>query len=165
MRCNQQSGFVMNIVRQFGLNYTLNVKNIRNTFLIFSCTPFCPQNSLNSSWHGLYEVSKAFHRDAGQCWLQCFPQLCQVVWMSFGWWTILDTHKKLLSMKNPAALQFLRLKPVHLAPTNIPRSKVLQSFVLPIHSLNGTRTQSMSQFVSRHKNPSLTHLLPFIYTD
>jgi hypothetical protein len=29
------------------------------------------------------------------------------VWMSFGWWTILDTHEKLLSVKNPAALQFL----------------------------------------------------------
>jgi hypothetical protein len=27
--------------------------------------------------------------------------------MSFGWWTILDTHGKLLSVKNPAALQFL----------------------------------------------------------
>ena len=36
-----------------------------------------------------------------------FPQLCQVGWMSFGWWTILDTHGKLLSVKNPAALQFL----------------------------------------------------------
>ena len=32
---------------------------------------------------------------------------CQVGWMSFGWWTILDTHGKLLSVKNPAALQFL----------------------------------------------------------
>jgi hypothetical protein len=31
----------------------------------------------------------------------------QVVWMSFGWWTILDTHGKLLSVKNPVALQFL----------------------------------------------------------
>jgi hypothetical protein len=27
--------------------------------------------------------------------------------MSFGWWTILDTHEKLLSVKNPALLQFL----------------------------------------------------------
>jgi hypothetical protein len=26
--------------------------------------------------------------------------------MSFGWWTILDTDGKLLSVKNPAALQF-----------------------------------------------------------
>ena len=32
-----------------------------------------------------------------------------------------------------------------LAPTTIPRSKPLKSFVLPIHPLNGTHTQSMSQ--------------------
>jgi hypothetical protein len=86
--------------------YTLSVQNIRNTFLILSCTPFIPQNSLNLSGHGLYKVSKAFHRHAGPCWLQCFPQLCQVVWMSFGWWTILDTHRKMVSVKNPAVLQF-----------------------------------------------------------
>uniref|UniRef100_A0A674A3Q9 Dedicator of cytokinesis 8 n=1 Tax=Salmo trutta TaxID=8032 RepID=A0A674A3Q9_SALTR len=34
-------------------------------------------------------------------------QLCQVGWMSFGWRTILNSHRKLLSMKTPAALQFL----------------------------------------------------------
>ena len=33
---------------------------LENTF-------FCPQNSLNWSGHGLYNVSKAFHRDAGPC--------------------------------------------------------------------------------------------------
>jgi hypothetical protein len=27
--------------------------------------------------------------------------------MSFVWWIILDTHGKLLSVNNPAALQFL----------------------------------------------------------
>jgi hypothetical protein len=31
----------------------------------------------------------------------------KVGWMSFEWWTILDTHGKLLSVNNPAALQFL----------------------------------------------------------
>ena len=65
------------------------------------------------------------------CWLQCFPSYFyfiyllfnlylqtdnyrqtlsmtdNVVWMSFGWWTILDTHGKLLRLKHPAALQFL----------------------------------------------------------
>jgi hypothetical protein len=70
----------------------LSVQNIRNIFLILSCTPFCPQNSLNTLGHWLYNVLKAFHRDAGPYWLQCFPQLCQVDWMSFGWWTVLDTH-------------------------------------------------------------------------
>jgi hypothetical protein len=64
-------------------------------------------HSLNSSGHGLYKVLKVFDREAGPCWLQCFQQFCQVGWMSFGWWTILDTDRKLLSMRNPAALQFL----------------------------------------------------------
>ena len=84
-----------------------SVQNIRNTFLILSSCPFCTQNSLNSSGHGLCKVSSVFHRDAGPCRLQCFPQLCQVGWMSFVWWTILDTYGKLLSVKNPAALQCL----------------------------------------------------------
>jgi hypothetical protein len=35
------------------------------------------------------------------------PQLYQGGWMSFGWWTFLDTHRKLMSVKNPAALQLL----------------------------------------------------------
>jgi hypothetical protein len=33
---------------------TLSVHNIRNTFLILSFNTFCPQNSLDSSGHGLY---------------------------------------------------------------------------------------------------------------
>ena len=49
--------------------WTLSVQNIKNTFLILSCTPFCPQNSINSLGHGLYIVLKSFHRDAGPCWL------------------------------------------------------------------------------------------------
>jgi uncharacterized membrane protein len=28
-------------------------------------------------------------------------------WIAFGWWTILDTHGKLLSVKNPATFKFL----------------------------------------------------------
>ena len=39
--------------------YTLSVQNIKNTFLILSCTPFCPQNSLNLSGHGLYMLSES----------------------------------------------------------------------------------------------------------
>jgi hypothetical protein len=44
---------------------------------------------------------------------------CQVGWMSFAWWPILDTHEKLLSVKNQASLQFLTLKLVHLALTQL----------------------------------------------
>ena len=59
-------------------------------------------------------------------------------WMSFGWWTILDTHGKLLSMKNQAVLQFF-------THSNQCTWHQLPSFILPIHPLNGTHTHSMSQ--------------------
>ena len=45
----------------------------------------------------------------------------------------------------------------HLLPYPVQRQQ--QKIVLPIHPLNGTHTQSMSQ------NPSLTHLLPLTYTN
>ena len=86
---------------------TMSVQKIRNIFLILSFTPVCPQNSLGSLVHGLYKVLKMFHRDAGPCWLLCFPLLVQVGWMAFRWWTIPDRQGKLLSMKNPSVLQFL----------------------------------------------------------
>jgi hypothetical protein len=66
--------------------------------------------------------------------------------MSFGWWTIQDTHGKRLSMEKPGSIAVLdALKLVRLAPTIIPHSKTLKYFVLPIHPLNGTHTQSISQ--------------------
>jgi hypothetical protein len=133
--------------------YTLTVQNIRNP-------TFCSFKSLNLSGHGLHKVSKAFHRDAGPCWLLSVPQLCQVGWMSFGWWTILNTHGK-----NPAALQILTQTGASGTYYQTPRSKALKCFVLPLHPLNDTHTQSMSQLSHWLRNPSLTCLLPFIYTD
>jgi hypothetical protein len=65
----------------------------------------------------------------------------KLVGWSFGWWTILDTHRKLFSMKNPAVLQFLTQ--TGLPDTTIPSLKALQSFTLPIHHLNGTHTLSI----------------------
>ena len=98
--------------------FTMSISSIRNAFLILCGTPpFCRQKSLNSSGLGLYKVLNALHRDAGPCWLQCFPQLCQVGWMFFGWWTILDTHRKPLSMKNPAAVLDRNWCAWHLLPT------------------------------------------------
>ena len=138
--------------------------NTLRTFLILSCTPpFFPQNSLNLPGHGFYKVSKAFHRDGAPCWLQCFSQLCQVSWMSFGWWTILDTHRKLFSVKNPAALQFLTHSnwcAWHPLPYPIQRH-------LNILACLFTRWMAhrYNPIVFRLKNSSLTCLLPFIYTD
>ena len=47
---------------------------------------------------------------------------CQIVWMSFGWWTIHDTHGETVEREKPSNIAVLdTLKPVHLAPTIIPR--------------------------------------------
>jgi hypothetical protein len=78
--------------------------------------------------------------------------------MSFGWWTILDTHEKLLSMKKASSIAVLdTLKPVRL-PTTIPRSKALKS-PTEWH----TYTIHVSIVSKFFKNPYLTCLLPFIY--
>ena len=83
--------------------------------------------------------------------------------MSFGWWTILDTHRKLLSIKNPCCSSWL--KPVRLAPTNIPCSKGTYIFCLA-HSPSEWHTYTIHvSIIWRFKNPFLTYLLPFIHTD
>ena len=82
----------------------LSVENISNTFLILSCTPFWPQNSLGA-W--ILQGDKSVPQG---CWPMLIPMFPTVVssWLYvLGWWTILDTHRKLLSVKNTAASQFL----------------------------------------------------------
>jgi hypothetical protein len=137
---------VFKCISGYRCRYTLTVQDIRNTCLILSCTPLCPQNSLDSSVRGLHRVSKALHCDDVPCWLQCFPQLCQVGCMSLGWSIILDAHGTLLSAKKNSSIAVLdTFKPMRLAPTTIPRSYAFKYFVLSTHPLNGTHTQSMSQ--------------------
>uniref|UniRef100_A0A8C8CL49 ELMO domain-containing protein n=1 Tax=Oncorhynchus tshawytscha TaxID=74940 RepID=A0A8C8CL49_ONCTS len=46
--------------------------------------------------------------------------------MSFEWWTILDTHRKLLSVKNPSVLQFLT-QPLRLSQTAAQLHERIQS--------------------------------------
>ena len=145
-----------------------SVQNIRTTFLILGCVSCCPQNSFNSSGHGLYKVLNAFYRDASPCWLQCFPQLCQVGWMSCGWWTILDTYGKLLSVKNPAALQFLTHSnrcTWHLLPYPVQRHLNILSCPFTLWMAHTHTHTIYVSIVSRLKSPSLTCLLPFTYTN
>ena len=57
----------------------------------------------------------------------------------------LDIFQVVDHSEKPSSVEvFDTLKSVRLAPTTIPRSKALKYFVLLIHPLNGTHTQSMS---------------------
>ncbi|XP_052324802.1 uncharacterized protein LOC127908959 isoform X3 [Oncorhynchus keta] len=113
---------------------------------------------------GLYKVWKAFHRDAGPMWtlqgVESVPQGCwphvdstrcgkrsnvshscvRLSGCPLGGEPFLIHTGKLLSVKNPAALQFLTQTG---APSTIPCLKALQYLVLPVHPVNDT--QSMSQ--------------------
>ena len=66
-----------------------------------------------------------------------------VRWVVDHFWYTWET----VESEKPSSVAVLdTLKPVRMTPTTIPpRSKALKSFVLPIHTLNGTYTQSMSQ--------------------
>jgi hypothetical protein len=73
--------------------------------------------------------------------------------MSLGWWTILDTHGKQLSVKKPSSVAILdTFKPESLAPT----TPFKCTYIL---------CHAHVSIVSRLKNLSLTCLLHFIYTE
>jgi hypothetical protein len=93
---------------------------------------FCPQNSLNSSGHGLYKVSKVSHSSDKMAG-------CPLVGGQF----LIHTGN-CWAWKTQQGYRSWH-KPVRLAPTTIPCSKAQTSFVLPINPLNGAHTQSMCQ--------------------
>ena len=83
------------------------------------------------------------------CWSMLTPMLPTVVssWLDVLW--VVDHSRytwETVQREKPSSFVVLdTLKLVRLTPTIIPRSEALKSFVLPIHPLNGTHTQSMSQ--------------------
>jgi hypothetical protein len=74
---------------QSAMQYTRCVKKTWITpswYWVAPSLPFCPQ--FVRTLKGVESIPWG-----------CFPQLCQVGWMSFGWWTILNTHRELLSTR------------------------------------------------------------------
>ena len=82
-----------------------------------------------------------------------------VLWVVDNSWQTQDTVEP--ERRNSVAV-LDTLKPVCLAPTNIPCSKALTCFC---HAHSPSEWHTFTIHVSRLKNPSLTSLLPFIYTD
>ena len=140
------------------------VKNIRNTFLIFSYTSFSPQNSLNSSRHGLYKVS-SFPQG---CWAMLTPVLPKVVssWLDVLWvvdhsWYTGETveHEK---SQQCCSSSHTNQWAWHLLPYPIQKAQI---FCLA-HSPSEWHTYTFHvSIVSRLKNTSLTCLHTIIYPD
>ena len=79
-----------------------------------------------------------------------------VLWVvDHSWYT-----QETVEHEKPSSVAVLDTNRCARHPTTIPRSKALTSF----HPLNGTHTHSVS-IVSRLTDPSLTCLLPLVYTD
>jgi hypothetical protein len=125
--------------------YALSVQNIRNTFLILSCTPLpSEQPQFVRAW-----TRQCVKSNPPGCWPMLTPTLPTFVssWMDVlyvvdhSWYT-----RETAGREKPSSVAVLdTVKPVRLAPTTIPCSKALKSFVFPIHPQNSAHTQSMSQ--------------------
>ena len=112
--------FILTLICQWS-KHTLRIQNIRNTCLIWSWTAFCPQDSL--------------HMDSTR-WLMLTPTLPTVVSSKLdvlcSGFVIHTGNCGAWETQQPCSSWH---KPVHLAPTNPPRSKAHTVEVGSSHTL------------------------------
>jgi hypothetical protein len=89
------------------------------------------------------------------------PIFPTVGWTYFGWWTILDTHRKRFSVKNPAVLQFL----TQIGALGTYYHTLFKGTSIFCLAHSPSEWHAYTFHISRFKIDYLTYLLPFIYTD